>query len=77
MTSSYYSSEYLISVIPDTTNYTGLILVDVLHTQDISLNENILTYEFYAYKLKYGDNYNYTFTKVNANGIVYIYYFSI
>lgn len=75
MTSSYYSSEYLISVIPDTTNYTGLILVDVLHTQNISLNENILTYDFYAYKLKYGDNY--TFTKVNANGTVYIYYFSI
>lgn len=75
MTSSYYSSEYLISVIPDTTNYTGLILVDVLHTRDISLNENILTYDFYTYKLKYGDNY--TFTKVNANGTVYIYYFSI
>ena len=75
MTSSYYSSEYLISVIPDTTNYTGLILADVLHQQDISLNENYTTYEFYAYKLKYGDNY--TLTKVNANGTVYIYYISI
>ena len=75
MTSSYYSSEYLISVIPDTTNYTGLILADVLHQQDIYLNEKYTIYDFYAYKLKYGDNY--TFTKVNANGTIYIYYISI
>lgn len=75
MTSSHYSSEYLISVIPDTTNYTGLILLDVLHSKDISLNENYTIYEFYAYKLKYGDNY--TFTKVNTNGTAYIYYISI
>lgn len=75
MTSSYESSEYLISAIPDTTNYTGLILVDVLHQQDLYLNEKYTTYDFYAYKLKYGDNY--TFTKVNANGTIYIYYISI
>ena len=75
MTSSYYSSEYLISVIPDTTNYTGLILEDVLHQQDIYLNENYTIYVFCAYKLKYGDNY--TLTKINANGTAYIYYISI
>ena len=75
MTSSYYSSEYLISVIPDTTNYTGLILADVLHSKDIYLNENYTTYDFYVYKFNYGDNY--TFTKANANGTVYIYYISI
>lgn len=75
MTSSYYSSEYLISVIPDTTNNAVLILADVLHSKDIYINENYTTYAFYAYNLKYGDNY--TFTKVRANGTVYIYYISI
>ena len=43
MTSSYYSSEYLISVIPDTANYAALILADILHSRDISSNKNYTT----------------------------------
>lgn len=67
-------SEYLISVIPDTTNYTALILADILHQKDISLNKEYTCYIFYTYKINYDDNY--TFTKVNADGTVYIYYIS-
>lgn len=35
MTSSYYSSEYLVSAIPDITNNGALMLAGVMHQQDI------------------------------------------
>lgn len=85
MTSSYESSEYLISVIPDTTgsstilNTTGgtmLMLVDIAHSHDTYTNEKSTTYLFYAYKVNRTDS-NATFTVENASGTVYIYYISI
>ena len=78
MTSTDYSSEYLISVIPDTTNNTVLKLVDILHARDISMNMTITNYIFHAYKLTYDDDNNYhKLTQSNASGTVYIYYISI
>lgn len=85
MTSSHESSEYLISVIPDTTgsstilNTTGgtmLMLVDIAHSRDISTNEKFTTYLFYSYKVNHTDS-NATFTVENVSGTVYIYYISI
>ena len=75
MTSSYNSSEYLINVIPDTTNNAALILANILHQQDVYMNTAITDYVFYAYRISYSDNY--TLTKLNANGTVYIYYILI
>ena len=75
MTSSYNSSEYLINVIPDTTNYAALILADILHQQDTYMNTTITDYVFYAYRISYGDSY--TLTTLNANGTAYIYYILI
>lgn len=84
MTSSHESSEYLISVIPDTTgsgilNTTGgtmLMLVDIARSHDTYTNEKSTTYLFYAYKVNRTDS-NATFTVENASGTIYIYYISI
>lgn len=76
MNSTRVSSEYLISVIPDTTNNTVLKLVDILHARDIYMNIAITNYIFHAYKLTY-DGDNYKLTQSNASGTVYIYYISI
>lgn len=76
MTSSNKSSEYLISVIPDTTGGTMLMLVDILRSKDISTNEKFITYLFYAYKVNRTDS-NTTFTVENSSGTIYIYYISI
>ena len=76
VSSDHAISEYLISVIPDTTNNTVLKLVDILHAQDISMNKTITNYIFHAYKLTY-DGDNYKLTQSNASGTVYIYYISI
>lgn len=77
VSSDHTISEYLISVIPDTTNHTVLKLVDILHTRDISMNITITNYIFYAYKLTYDDNNYYKLTQSNASGTVYIYYILI
>ena len=77
MTSTSESSEYLISVISDTTNYAGLILASILHQKDLYLNEEYTIYVFYAYKISGYTNNIYILTKLNTNGTVYIYYISI
>lgn len=85
MTSSSEYSEYLISVIPDTTGSSGfqyttggtmLMLVDIARSQDTSTNEKFTTYLFYAYKINHTIS-NATFTAENASGTIYIYYISI
>ena len=77
MTSTAYSSEYLINAIPDTTDNTVLKLVDILHARDISMNITITNYIFYAYKLTYDGNNYYKLIQSNASGTVYIYYILI
>lgn len=75
MTSSYYSSEYLVSAIPDITNSTALMLAGVMHQQDTYTNEKFTVYLFYSYNIAYGNNY--TLVKTNTTGTMYIYYISI
>lgn len=77
MTSSYYSSEYLISAIPDpgNSNDAALMPAGILYQQDTYTNEKFTVYAFYAYKINYGNTY--ALTKVNANGTLYVYYISI
>lgn len=75
MTSSSYSSEYLINAIPDTTDNTTMILVNVAHSQDTSTNERFTIYLFYTCKINNGNNF--TFIRSFMIGTVYIYYISI
>lgn len=70
MTSTRYSSEYLVSVIADSSTYTVLLLTNILHSKDISLNESYTTY--YYHSIKYDGTLK--FTQYPMTGIVYIYY---
>lgn len=70
MTSTAYSSEYLVSVIADSNTYTVLLLTNILHSKDISLNESYTMY--YYYSVKYDATLK--FTKYPMTGTLYIYY---
>lgn len=71
MTSTSYSSEYLVSVIADSNTYTVLLLTAVLHSKDLVLNESYTRYLYYSVK------YNNTTLEINKypmTGTLYIYY---
>lgn len=70
MTSTTYSSEYLVSVIADSSTYTVLLLTNILHSKDISLNESYTTYCYNS--IKYDATLK--FTQYPMNGTLYIYY---
>lgn len=69
MASSAYSTEYLVNVVPDSDQIV-LLLTDILHSKDISLNKSYTTY--YYYSVKY--NAKLEFAKYPMNGTAYIYY---
>ena len=75
MTSSSYSSEYLINAIPDTTDNTTMILVNVAHSRYTSTNEGFIVYLFYSCKINNSNNF--TFIRSPMIGIINIYYISI
>lgn len=70
MTSTTYSSEYLVSVIADSSTYTVLLLTNILHSKDTSLNESYTTYCYHS--IKYDATLK--FTQYPMNGTLYIYY---
>lgn len=74
MTSTYYSSEYLINAIPDTTDNVTIVLANVAHSRDVSANERFITYLFYSCKINNGSNF--TFIRSPMIGTVNIYYIS-
>lgn len=72
MTSTAYSSEYLVSVIADSNTYTVLLLTNILHSKDLSLNESYTTYCYHS--IKYDGTLK--FTQYPMNGTLYIYFIS-
>lgn len=72
MTSTAYSSEYLVNVIADSDTYTVLLLTNILHSEDLSLNESYTTYCYYS--IKYDGTLK--FTQYPMNGTLYIYFIS-
>lgn len=72
MTSTAYSSEYLVSVIADSSTYTVLLLTNILHSKDLSLNESYTTYCYHS--IKYDGTLK--FTQYPMNGTLYIYFIS-
>lgn len=75
MTSTDYSSEYLINAIPDTTDNTTMILVNVAHSRYPSTNERYIVYLFYSCKINNSNNF--TFIRSPMVGTINIYYISI